>query len=310
MRTPRSAVRRGAFFTMSRRDLITYRRRGLLFWRSRDRILKNGERSALVRSRPSKHPISQPTRTQDYFVEWNAVRLGISREESRTRYIRSWNTVPHGHSGRTFENFHGRCYELFKVFADDSPKEVMEAYKMHGHVHFLNMLTYPEPRWFDDDAIVKRFRDRKTITILDFGCGLAQQSRTLAEYLLGKGLEVSLVLADIPTIRKDFLMWWGTRTGIPVTFLDCTVERPIPDLPPIDVCFALEFFEHVYDPVAYFARIDQALGSGGMLVTNMSDHHEDFMHVSPKLGGLRDAVRSRHFEEILANFIYRKPVSN
>ncbi len=209
MRTPRSAVRRGAFFTMSRRDLITYRRRGLLFWRSRDRILKNGERSALVRSRPSKHPISQPTRTQDYFVEWNAVRLGISREESRTRYIRSWNTVPHGHSGRTFENFHGRCYELFKVFADDSPKEVMEAYKMHGHVHFLNMLTYPEPRWFDDDAIVKRFRDRKTITILDFGCGLAQQSRTLAEYLLGKGLEVSLVLADIPTIRKDFLMWWG-----------------------------------------------------------------------------------------------------
>ena len=45
---------------------------------------------------------------------------------------------------------------------------------------------------------------------------------------------------------------------------------------------------------------------GGMLVTNMSDHHKDFMHVSPKLGALRDAVRAHRFEEILANFIYRK----
>jgi SAM-dependent methyltransferase len=292
---------------MSQHDLITHRRRGLLFWRSRDRVLKGGETTALVRSRPSRHPISQPTRTQEYFVEWNAERLGISIAESRARYVQSWNAVPGGHSGRAFGRFHGLCYDVFKVFADDSPKEVMHAYQVHGHVHFLTMLTYPEPQWSDADAIVKRLLDKPSISILDFGCGLAQQSRTLAEYLQGKGLQVTVALADIATARKDFLLWWGKRSGISVTFLDCTAERPIPDLPPIDVCFALEFFEHVYDPVAYFTRIERAMRGGGMLVTNMSDHHKDFMHVSPKLGALREAVKARHLEEIFVHFIYRKP---
>jgi SAM-dependent methyltransferase len=292
---------------MSQRDLITHRKRGLLFWRSRDRVLKGGESTALVRSRPSKHSVSQPTRTQEYFLEWNAERLGLSPAESRARYIQSWNAIPNGHSGRAFENFHGRCYDVFKVFADDSPKEVMAAYKLHEHVHFLTMLTYPEPQWFDEDAIVTRLRGKSRVSILDFGCGLAQQSRTLAEFLRDKGMQVSVVLADIPTVRKDFLLWWGRNCGIRVTFIDCTVERPIPELPQIDLCFALEFFEHVYDPVAYFTRIDQALTGGGMLVTNMSDHHTDFMHVSPKLGPLRHAVQAGGYEEIFTNFIYQKP---
>ena len=272
---------------MPNRDLITYRKRGLLFWRSRDRVLKGGESTALVRSRPSKHSISQPTHTQEYFIEWNAERLGITLAQSRARYVQSWNAIPNGHSGRAFGRFHGHCYDVFKVFADDSPKEVMDAYKVHGYVHFLTMLTYPEPQWFENDAIVKRFLDRKQISILDFGCGLAQQSRSLAEYLRDKGLQVQIVLADIPTVRKDFLIWWGKNTGISTTFLECTAETPIPDLPPIDLCFALEFFEHVYDPVGYFARIDQAMSRSGILVTNMGDHHKDFMHVSPKLGALR-----------------------
>jgi len=216
--------------------------------------------------------------------------------------------MPHGHSGRAFEKFHGHCYDFFKVFADDSPREVMNAYQVHGYVHFLAMLTYPEPQWFDGDAIVKRLRDRQEISILDFGCGLAQQSRSLAEYLRGKGMRVRIALADIPTVRKDFLVWWGKTTGIPLTFLDCTVERPIPELPKIDLCFALEFFEHVYDPVAYFTRIDQAMAGGGLLVTNMGDHHKDFMHVSPKLGALRQAVSASRYEEVFADFIYQKPL--
>jgi hypothetical protein len=294
---------------MPNRDLITYRRRGLQFWRSRDRVLTGGESTAIVRSRPSKHSISEPTRTQDYFVAWNAERLGITVAESRARYIQSWNAIPDGHSGRAFGQFHGHCYDVFKVFADDRPTEVMEAYKVHGYVHFLTMLTYPEPQWSDADAIVRRFLDRKEISILDFGCGLAQQSRTLAEYLRAKGLQVRLTLADIPTVRKDFLIWWGTNTGIPTTFLECTIARPIPELPPIDLCFALEFFEHVYNPVTYFTHIDQAMAASGMLVTNMGDHHKDFMHVSPKLGALREAVHASGYQEILANFIYQKSKS-
>ena len=39
----------------------------------------------------------------------------------------------------------------------------------------------------------------------------------------------------------------------------------------------------------------------------MSDHHKDFVHVSPKLAPLRQAVQAARYEEIFANFIYRKP---
>jgi SAM-dependent methyltransferase len=291
---------------MPNRDLITYRKRGLLFWRSRDRMLRDGESTALVRSRPSKHSISRPTRTQDYFVEWNAGRLGITHAASRSRYLQSWHALANGHSGRAFGKFHGHCYDVFKVFADDSPREVMDAYKVHGYVHFLTMLTYPEPQWFDEDAIVRRLLGRKEISILDFGCGLAQQSRALAEYLHAKGLRVRIAFADIATIRKDFLVWWGRKTGIATAFLECSAERPRPELPTIDLCFALEFFEHVYDPLAFFTSIDQAMAHNGILVTNMGDHHKDFMHVSPELGALRQAVHASGYQEILANFIYHK----
>jgi SAM-dependent methyltransferase len=293
---------------MTHRDLVTSRGRGW-FGRRAPAQMPGGQSTALVKSRPSRNPVSQLTRTQQYFLEWNAQRLGITLAESHARYIQSWNAVPHGHNGRIFERFHGQCYDLFRVFADDSPKEVIDAYKLHGVVHFLTMLTYPEPQWFDDDVIVKQLRNKAAISILDFGCGLAQHSRTLAEYLRGKGLEVHIVLADIPTVRKDFLLWWGKRCGIPLTFLDCTAARPIPDLPQIDVCFALEFFEHVYDPLAYFSRINEALMPGGVLVTNFSDHHKEFMHVSPQLAPLREAVRGWRYEELFANFIYRKPDS-
>jgi SAM-dependent methyltransferase len=293
---------------MTQRDLVTYRRSGLFARRPQARLL-HAESTALVKSRPSRNPLSQLTRTQQYFLEWNAQRLGITLAESHSRYTQSWNAVRNGHNGRAFENFHGQCYDLFRVFADDSPKEVMDAYKLHGVVHFLAMLTYPEPQWFDGDVIVKQFRNKSSISILDFGCGLAQHSRTLAEYLHGKGLEVHIALADIPTLRKDFLIWWADRCAIPLTFLDCTAACPIPNLPKIDLCFALEFFEHVYDPVAYFTRIDEALTSGAVLVTNFSDHRKEFMHVSPKLAPLREAVAARHYEEIFANFIYRKPHS-
>jgi hypothetical protein len=58
--------------------------------------------------------------------------------------------------------------------------------------------------------------------------------------------------------------------------------------------------------VAYFTRIDAAMRGGGLLVTNIGDHHRDFMHVSPQLGALRDAVRARQYEEVFATFIYQK----
>ena len=139
-----------------------------------------------------------------------------------------------------------------------------------------------------------------------FGCGLAQQSRTLAEYLRDATVRVRLTLVDIPTLRQEFLLWWGRRAGIPTTFLPCTAETPIPELPECDLCQAAGFFEHVHDPVAYFNRIDAKLAVGGLLITGIMDHHEDFMHMSPQLGALRMRIAERGYETLVGDRILRK----
>ena len=106
--------------------------------------------------------------------------------------------------------------------------------------------------------------------------------------------------------EKDFLLWLGTQTDIETTFLDCTVDSPIPDLPISDICIATEFFEHVYEPLQYFDRIHNALRNNGLFVTNISDHKDEFMHVSPNLQTLRNRIRSLPYDVLRENQIFRK----
>jgi SAM-dependent methyltransferase len=247
------------------------------------------------------------TQTQEMFIIWNSERLGISVEESRKRYFASAAVFPGGHTGSAFGKFNGAAHALLQVFFDDSRDEVFEIYRVHGLLHFLSFLTYPEPNWSVTDLIVRELSAKTAVSILDFGCGLAQQSRTLAEYLQNRGVSVRLVLADIESLRADFLLWWGRRSGIETSFLACTRPSPIPDLPEIDVCFATEFFEHVHNPLDYFERFDAKLASGGLLLTGIMDHHEGFMHVSPNLAKLRDRIEERGYRVLVADRILKKP---
>jgi hypothetical protein len=262
--------------------------------------------TGLVSSAPDRKAAAM-TRTQEAFLHWNSERLGISLEESKRRYAASWAVLPEGHSGSEFGKFNGIAHEVFRVFFEDNATEVFETYRYHGPMHFLVMLTYPEPQWAATDLIVKHLSGRSEVSLLDFGCGLAQQSRTLAVYLRDHGIKVRLTLADIPTLRQDFLIWWGRRMEIPTTFLPCTVATPIPELPECDLCQATEFFEHVHDPVQYFDRIDAKLARDGLLVTGVMDHHADFMHVSPQLGALRTRIAERGYEELVIDRVLRKP---
>ncbi len=247
------------------------------------------------------------TQTQEMFLLWNAERLGISLEESKRRYAASWDVFSGGHLGRPFDRFNGDMHALFRVFFDDSPSEVMETYRFLGPLHFLTFLTYPEPQWASSDLIVQEAtRNRSRVSIMDFGCGLAHQSRTLAQFLDRQGLEVTLTLADIETLRAEFLTFWGRKTGIPTTFLPCTKAVPIPELPAIDVCFATEFFEHVHDTTPYFDQIDKKLAQGGLLITGVMDHHAGFLHVSPQLELLRHEIHARGYTELVSNRIFRK----
>jgi SAM-dependent methyltransferase len=247
------------------------------------------------------------TRTQQLFIEWNAERLGISLEESRRRYAASRAALRGGHAGRAFRKFNETAHEIARVFYDDRAAEIYDTYRYHAPMHFLAMLAYPEPEWHESDLIVRELLGRRRVSLLDFGCGLAQQSRSLAEYLRDNGVEVRLTLVDFPTLRREFLVWWGQRTGIATTFLACTPDTPIPELPDCDLCQATEFFEHVHQPLVYFDRIDAKLAPGGLLLTAIADHHSGFMHVSPDLRALRERVAALGYEPLVPNRVLRKP---
>src|SRR5882724_6608531 len=127
---------------------------------------------ALVQSTPASRSLATLTRTQQLFIDWNAERLGITPAASRARYAASWAEFRKGHGGRQFHKFNEKAHAVFRVFFDDGTREVFDTYRYHGPMHFLMMLTYPEPSWGDEHAIVRHLRARPAVTILDFGCGL------------------------------------------------------------------------------------------------------------------------------------------
>ncbi len=252
-------------------------------------------------------PAPKLSPTQEYFCSWNAERLGISESESRGRYIKSWYMLPNGHAGQELRTFADLSYGLYEVFVGDNETEVYEAYRIHSQMHFLRMLAYPESVWPPNHPVVNAFSGKTDVTIVDYGCGLAQHSRGLAESLSKNRTTVRVVLVDIPTLRKDFLLWMAAKTQIPVEFLECSRTRPVPDLPNSDVVIATEVFEHLHDPMPAFEEIHRTLKPSGFLLTNLSDHEGEFMHVSPNLKALRDRTRELKYEELQSSTLFQKP---
>lgn len=244
--------------------------------------------------------------TQEMFVKWNAERLRIPYELALKRYLLSWEAIKGGHKGFDYRLFNDVSYQLYQVFFDDSEFELYSAYEQHSKMHFLRMLSYPDHKWDNDDRIINLLHGKAQVSILDYGCGLAQKSRALAQYLKKRGVEVRLFLLDIPTIRQDFLVWLGKQTSIDMTFVSATTETPIPKLPNVDVCFVVEFFEHVYEPDTYFEAINKAVNHRGVIVTNVMDHKAEFMHVSPNLMSIRSRLNELGYEEIQNHCLYQK----
>lgn len=243
---------------------------------------------------------------QDGFCRWNAERLGISLEESKLRYEKSWNSIKNGHRGQEYRDFCDLSHSIYNVFFDDNQNEVYKAYQFHSFMHFLRMLSYGVPAWSDTHPIITSLQGQEHLTIIDFGCGLAQISISLAETLRSKGNSVQLFLADIPTIRKDFLMWFCENLGLPCEIADCTRTNPIPKFPACNVCVATEVFEHLHDPMPYLAEINNALLTKGFLVTDVRDHELEFFHVSPHLSNVRHHLTQLGYQELNEYQLYQK----
>jgi SAM-dependent methyltransferase len=219
-------------------------------------------------------------RFQRLFCEYNAQRLGISVGEATRRFERSSKAIRGGHGGLGYRLFVETAHVLCEPFASDTPGEVWDAYRLHQEVHLLRFLSYREPVWTAGDPLLDSLK-RDTPVIVDFGCGIAQFSITLAEALRER--HPRLVLADIPTLHFDFLAWLVERLELDARLRPCTQEHPMPQLEPTDVVVAREFFEHVPNPSEYLAYFAAYLKPGGWLVADLDDHRREFMHVSPDL---------------------------
>ncbi len=244
--------------------------------------------------------------TQRLFVRWNAERLGVTEEESLRRYQYSWELVDGGHRGIGFEILMYLSQEIYSVFFGNGPAELFDTYRFHGHRDLLRQMIFPEPALDADHPAVAAVADRAEVAILDFGCGLAQRSRFLARFLRGRGVAARVYLADIPSVESEFLEWVGANTDEDLVFLPCSRGTPIPELPACDVIVATEFFEHVDDPLTYFGRFDEKLRSGGILWTDVADHEEGFLHLTPRLGPLREEMARRGYRAIEPHVLYRK----
>ena len=173
-------------------------------------------------------------------------------------------------------------------------------------MHFLRMLSYSEPAWSNDHPILHRILQKPRATIVDFGCGLAQTSISIAKALQRPDIDISLYLADIPTLRMEFLVWLCKKWDIPCQISKCTRENPIPDFPHCDIFIAREVFEHLHNPLPYIEKMNLSLNDGGFLLTNINDHQAEFMHVTPNLEAVRNRLKELNFHEIKKHQFYQK----
>lgn len=260
----------------------------------------------VVRILSPEQPQLRLSQLQEMFCSWNAERLGISEAESRQRYERSWNVLAGGHRGPAYREFGAVSHDIYSVFWNDCENEMFAACKMHEYLHLLRMIAYAKPSWTDENVVVHELLKLPSVSIIDYGCGMAQSSMALAEFLKARNKEVRLTLVDIPSIVTDFLMWTTSRLGLDASFLGCTSESPLPKMPPCNIVIATEVFEHIHEPVQAFQELHTALAPGGFMVTDVSDHAEEFMHVSPNLAPLREEIKKLGYQEIEQNRIFRK----
>lgn len=247
---------------------------------------------------------SQLNTMQGYFIYWNAERLNISVDESLKRFSTSFWAVNGHHSGE-FKEFCNQSHNLYLPFFTDEQKTVYETYQFHSYMHFLRMLSLPDPMIRDNDTVITDLETKNEVTIFDFGCGLAQWSIFYAKKLKEKNTQVKLHLIDIPTIRQNFLKYVCEQLGIDMDFYP-SLNKPgyFPEVPPTDLAITNEVFEHLYDPITYFNKMDKYMKKGSFMVTNIKDHKEIFTHVTPNLKELRQAFVDKDYKDISQSSIY------
>ena len=128
-------------------------------------------------------------RVQQGFVEWNALRLGISAHEARRRYVGSAMSISGGFARHTFRQFIEQNYHALSALASDRREEVFDAYRMHAPLQTLRFLSYTVRGRYSPlvplllDLASSNWPRGEPLVLVEFGAGLAHTSMSLAEEL-------------------------------------------------------------------------------------------------------------------------------
>ena len=262
-------------------------------------------------------------RIQVAFIKWNAVRLGITEPESLVRFSEAMALFAGGFAGGEFREYLNKNFMALKVLANDAEDEILNAYRIHAPLNTLRLVNYDISKRHRNPLLAMEIPRRLVeafgmendgpLVIIDFGAGMAQSSFVLAEALRASyGRQVHLHLFDVPTPRKELLTYICDEFDrVPCTFHD--IIEGLADPPPFPsahLLIAQEVLEHVYP--ATLSRIqkeiDASILPGGLVVTNLGNHNQEFTHVNPKLSVLKEWFSSKGFQGIegKGNFLLQR----
>lgn len=231
------------------------------------------------------------THTERGFVTWNALRLGITVEAASLRYNTSTESFDGGYRGDEYRTFCVTAYKALSVLATDAPSEMFDSYRLFAAYHTLRLISYNDATHSCGLSIhqemavglASAFDASTLIEIVDFGAGMAQESRCIAEILRVKhGRTARLHLFDIPTPRKSLLDFTCRKfDGFQCIVHDVLNSTKIPPL--AHAVIATEVLEHMYPPqtMGFQEELARALVPRGLFRGNVGDHGKEFMHVNP-----------------------------
>lgn len=254
------------------------------------------------------------TWTEHAFVQWNALRLHISLNESATRYQRA-AAMSAGFASTQFRELLGQIETAYSVFTSDSRAEIFDSYRVIGIPYTLRFVSYKAKCGTPLQVKLARnlheaFPRAETLKIIDYAAGMAQKSRCIAELLrVNHKRRSKLFLYDISSPR-DHLLNFTCRQfdGFDCEFRSFDIN-PTPDLPRgIHLVFATEVLEHLYPEQSKHLQVqlDTSVQQGGFFYTNIREHTQEFGHVTTNLHFWRAWFRKHGFIEQKKNILFER----
>jgi len=246
------------------------------------------------------------------FAEFIAYRKRIESDAAREMVERANAQFPGGWGGNVYRQLNEQLLETFRpLHGDSTDEETLQSYLFYEEFHFLRMISYSIPTPDDLRPIMERLENKKSVGIVDYGCGLATRTIALTRYLRAKGVKVRLHLVDIRRpLYLAFLDFICARADIPYQFIEVSVDNPYPELPPHDYCDNVSVMEHIREPLTVLANTDRALAKGGLLLALVDDTIHEIMHISPSLGAVRSRLKELRYQEIAEVYgtpLFQKP---